>query len=245
MNSRQLCLTIAATYMLATLTGTALADTLRVTSTASMGGSSGSTCSGNGMPGPCGLEITHNNTSPAYVEDLSPDNESVYRIEFLFRIHSMNTTANFRQQILTGIGLNPNPGAGVCGNFVYSNPFTCFEYQTGGIGQIANLQCFVRGNLCGDSATARIPISVGQSYRVCIEWEAGSSLTGRIALGVVDAASPCPPSGDPAYVERTTTNNLMRIDRIRLGTPAPNAFGAGETAIYHFDEYSAFTSIEP
>lgn len=220
--------------------GFAMADSLTVNNAAAMGGS-GTACSG----GPCGLEVYHDNSDVAYVQDDSPDGESIYRATWLMDIASVNTAQNFRQTIFQTFSPNPQPGVGDCGTGAWTSAFRVFWYQTGGIGQNPSVQAFVRGNQCGERAVTRIPVNEGQDYRICTEWTAGGSGTGLIALAAVAPGDPCPSSGDPAWSSRTVSNQLTSIEWVRLGMPQNNGFAAGETGTLYFDEFESYRTLTP
>ncbi len=212
--------------------GSGSADTLAVTHAAALGGTT------------WGMEVFHdNNLPPVYVEDLTPFLEKTYRATFLIQVGtvSMGDPKNFRQSLLRGIGPNPNPGVGICPTDpnAMQAVLQLWLYQTGGQGQISNLQLSGKNNQCVDWYTLRIPIGNQQPYRVCVEYQTGSSSTGFVALALTSPTSACPASGDPAWVSVSFSNNLTSIDLVRLGTPAQNGFGAGETVTLYFDEFSA------
>ena len=234
-NSKMVLVFAAACLLCA---GAAMADTLAVNNTAAMGGT-GTACGGSN----CGLEITHDNADTAFVQDDSPAAESIYRATFLYNPASITTTANYRQTIFNAVGDNPNPGGGVCPGGAFVSSFRCFGYQTGGAGQNSSVQCFVRGNQCGEAAVTRIGVTENDPVRVCVEWSTGNALSGMIALAVVDDQDPCPPTGDPAYNTRNVTNGNTNVQFIRLGTSQTNGFGAGETASYYFDEFASFRTL--
>jgi hypothetical protein len=217
--------------------GLASADSLTVNAAAAMGGTS------------YGLEVYHDNTDRAYVQDNTPDFESTYRATFLFNVGdvTVGTPKNFRQSLFRAIGPNPNPGVGSCDTdpgFQYA-VIQLWLYQTGGLGQFSNLQLWGKGNQCGDQGTVRIPLNNNQDYRVCIEYQTGAAGTGFVALAVTDPASACPVSGDPAWVSVFFGNNLTSVDIIRLGTTATNTFGAGETCTFNYDEFASFRTLSP
>ena len=222
--------------------GLANADTLAVNNTAALGGT-GTACGG----GNCGLEVSHDNTSVAYVEDLTPDGETVYRMTFLFNPASTTTSSNVRQTIFRGIGPNPNPGVGNCHPTLQTaSSFRLFYYRTGGSGQNASILAFVNGNQCGErSIPARIPLTVDDPVRICAEMTTGNSLSGTLAVAIVDDQASCPSTGDPAYGVAIVSNGLLSVDRIRMGTPQTNNFGAGETMTLYFDEFESFRTLAP
>ncbi len=217
--------------------GLASADSLTVTPAAAMGGTN------------YGLQVYHDNTDRAYVQDDTPAAETTYRATFLFNTSDVTMTVpkNFRQSLFRAVGPNPNPGVGSCDadpNFAYA-VVQLWLYQTGGLGQFSNLQLWGKGNQCGDQGTVRIPINTNQAYRVCIESQGGASGTGYVALAVTDPASACPTSGDPSWVKVNYSNNLTSVDMVRMGTTATNTFGAGETCTFNFDEFASFRTLTP
>jgi hypothetical protein len=227
--------------LLALVGGAAGADSLTVNNTAAMGGV-GTNCTGSN----CGLDVFHDNSDAAYVEDTTPANETIYRGTLLFSPEAFPSPGfNLRQTIVQALGPNPNPGAGSCGVGAFRSPFRIFFYLTGGIGQIYNVQIWGLGNLCGESAATRIQIPDDGPSRVCWEFETGPSLTGRVALAVVDVLDACPPSGDAAWEERTVSNHLTNVTQIRVGTPQTNAFGGVQTGNLYFDEVATFRTLTP
>lgn len=242
MNGRGKIFLMSAVALL-TVAGSALADSLAVNNAAALGGT-GTACGGSN----CGLEVTHNNASIAYVQDDTPASESIYRFQTLFRVRTMTTTQNFRQPIFQALSNNPNPAAPNCGAGAFVSAFRCFNYQTGGTGQNANVQCFIHGNACGNAAAPRIAINTNQTYKMCVEWEQGTAsplVNGSIAYTVVAPNDPCPASGDASYETASANNSSMAIQRIRMGTPQTNTFAAGENAVYDFDEFASFRTIAP
>ncbi len=194
------------------------ADTLSVTHAAAMGGTS------------WGMQVFHDNTTSAFVQDDTPTGEKSYRATFLLEVGTVTVPShlNFRQALLRGIGSCPgSPSVAV---------LQLWLYQTAS-GTVSNLQVYGKGNLCGDQSASRIQVANNQPYRVCLEYQTGSGGTGFVALAVTDAAAACPPSGDAAWKKVSFSNHLTSLELIRLGTPAANAFGAGETVTLYFDEY--------
>ncbi len=213
------------------VSGVAFADSLDVNATAAMNSSS------------FGLEVLHDNTSIAFVEDTTPDNESIYRCEFLFNPNNISPgTGNLRQTIALGLTDNPNPGLGDCP----VNPaaiiasFRIFAYFTGGQGLNYNVQAFTRGNQCGETFVTRIPIAQDAASKICFEMETGSGGSGRMALAVVGETESC---AGASYNEANLSNNLVDVDRIRMGTPQTNNFGVGENGSMYFDEFASFRTL--
>lgn len=227
------------TAILLAVTGAAFADTLDVNNTAAMGGS-GTACGGSN----CGLQVTHDNSSVAFVEDLTPDNEGIYRFNFLFNPAATTTTANVRQTIFNAISPNPNPNVGDCPASAFVSAYRIFYYRTGGSGQNGSILAFLNGNQCGQRTIgARIPVTDNDPVRICGEMETANSNNGMGRIAIVDDAASCPPSGDPAYQERAISNGLTSVDRVRMGTPQTNNFGAGETMTLFFDEFESFRTL--
>lgn len=225
--------------VLGLLTGMAYADSLQANATAAMEGS-------------YGLEVLHNNTSPAaYVQDNLPNSEKLYRGEFLFNPNNISpevSGGNFRQAIFQAIGTNPRPGEGDCPTGpVFTDTFRIWFYAVGGNGQVYTLQAWGRGDLCGDRATLpRITIAKDQPVKVCFEWESGPNPDGgRIALTTVSPSNPCPTSGDSSWVERALSNSLLNVQMVRMGTPQLNAFGVGENGSMYFDGFYSYSTLTP
>jgi hypothetical protein len=220
------------------MAGTVAADSLTVNAGAAMGGTN------------FGLEVTHDNSSPAYVQDNTPDGETVYRFDFLFNVASMTgQSINFRQEIIRAIGSNPNPGVGNCP----VNPadligtIRVWLYQTGGGGQNPSIQLWAKGNWCGERGSLRIPINYNTDYRICVEWKEGAAALDNAGVAVVDAGNACPTSGDPAWQYMTATLNSIGNDVgiVRMGTPSNNSFGAGESGVLYFDEFASYRTLTP
>ncbi len=220
------------------LAGIASADTLAVTPTAAMGGTT------------YGLEIIHTNSDTAYVQDNTPASETIYRFTYLFNLASHSgSTWNYRQSLFRAIGRNPFPGApsGLCPTDPAATIGTVqvWLYMKGGSGNVPFIQGYVRGNQCGEASNQSILFTQGTPVRICGEWWTGSGGTGGLGIALVDPSAACPAHGDPAYRVIGSTNNLTRIDTVRLGVPATNSFGAGESDVYHFDEFASFRTLAP
>jgi hypothetical protein len=220
------------------LAGLASADSLTVTPAAAMGGTM------------FGMEVYHDNTDRSYVQDNNPDSETTYRATFLINMGNVTMTSpgNLRQSLFRALGPNPNPGVGLCPTdpAAFQAFIQLWLFQVYG-GVQSTLQVFGRGNQCGEQSAggSRIPINNNQDYRVCLEWQTGASLTGWVALAVTDPASACPESGDPAWKITNITNSNTRVDFVRMGTPAMNAFARGETVTMYFDEFASFRTLTP
>jgi len=66
---------------------------------------------GAAMAGSFGLDMSHDNTSKAFVQDNTPNDESIYRYEFLFDPNSISTgiSLNWRHTIFWAHSANPRP----------------------------------------------------------------------------------------------------------------------------------------
>ncbi|MCP4655486.1 MAG: hypothetical protein GY856_08720 [bacterium] len=217
------------------LAGAAFADSLAVNGSAAMGGST------------YGLDLTHDNSSIAYVQDDTPNDESVYRAEFLFAAPSVVTSINYRQAIFVALGQNPRPGVGLCHpTQPVVESIRCFHYQIWG-GTTVSFQCFSRGDWCGESFTAPLlflndaDVDTDGEIRVCIEWESNAGTNaGKIRLALVDDADSC---SSASWTTGNVTNNDCNVEFVRLGTPQVNYFSAGEAATYYFDDFQSFRTL--
>ena len=146
------------TALLLAFSGAAYGDSLSVTSTAAMGGVAQNDCSGDNQPGPCGLEVFHDNSSLAYVQDDSPADESVYRATFLYNpnnIQASTTEGPWRQMILKGIAPNVNRNQFNCPDIAFINGFMLFDVHWGTVGANCSILAWAPGNVCGQQGTAR------------------------------------------------------------------------------------------
>ncbi len=232
MRNRIFVLTVG--LVLALGASVAVADTLTVESGAAA------------LEGNYGLAVHHDNSSKAYVQDDTPDSETVYRGSFLFNPNNISPgTANWRQEIFKVTGTNPRPGVGVCHpTNQFADAAKIFLVMTQG-GTNYKIQGWVFGNQCGARGLNNIAIPADQAKKICWEWEALSSNNGRLAVAVVDTTATCPSSGDAAWVERTTTNNDTAVTSVRLGCPAINNFGVGENGTMYFDSFESYRTLTP
>lgn len=243
--------TLLIVLTLTVIAGVAGADSLDVNNTAALGGT-GTACSG----GNCGLEVFHDNTSKAYVQDDSPADEAIYRASFLFDPNSIAATtagtASFRHPIFGAYGPNPDPGNFSCPNTVRIPMVRVFflwrwwddSYYLQGIGN--GDRCGARAAFVnGDSSQRRILFSDGP-IRVCVEVETGPSETGRFRIAAVAANASCPTSEDGgAWAWRPITNGNMAVNQARLGSIDLNNFGTGEDGSYYTDEFESFRTLSP
>ena len=231
---RNLIVVLSVAVALVLVAPVATADTLEVLTGAAA------------LEGTYGLAVPHDNTSKAYVQDDTPDSEIVYRGSFMFNPNNISpATGNWRQEIFKVTGLNPRPGVGVCHpTNQFGDAVKLFLVMVNG-GADYKIQGWVFGNQCGARGLNNIPIATDQPVKICWEWEALSTDAGRLAVAVTDTASACPTSGDPAWVERTTTNHDTAVTSVRLGTPSQNNFGAGENGTMYFDSFESYRTMTP
>lgn len=200
------------------------------------------------MEGSFGLDVTHDNSSRAYVQDNTPAGETIYRASFLFDPNMISPeNGNWRQTIFLTLGPNPNPGVGACpaDPALFQSGLRVFLFLTGGNGQNYSVQTWGRGNQCGEASTTRASINPNGITRICVEFETGPTLTGAIRQAVVNGTGPCPAGGDPAWREQAMSNNRNSIDLVRLGTPQQNNFGRGENGHLYYDDFQSFRTLSP
>ena len=234
--------------ILVTVGGLALADSLSVTSTAAMGGVANAQCSGDGQPGPCGLEVFHDNSSRAFVEDTSPDQETIYRASFLFNPNELGQglASGFRNPIFYGMN-NRQPSMD-CSSRTFTEGIKFFVWRRPG--DVWQLQGSLQGNQCGFRSTLPRFIALDQDgpNKVCFEWTSGASDTGFLRFSVLNngnETNACPGSAGPWDSERTNSNQKVNVDAARLGTVGTNNFGAGESGSIFFDEFQSFRTLAP
>ena len=229
------------------LAGAAMGDSLAVNNTAAMGGS-GTACSGSN----CGLEVLHDNSSAAYVQDDTPSGETIYRFEFLYNPTAIGATGS-NDWIMTtfgAMGANPRPnnGANPCplnpGIPVF--PARIMAFATGPGQSVPAIRMTAMTNFCGVVGTPLILLSQNTDYKVCGYIEVASPIVGGIAA--ISPASACPAAGDAAYklIPGGGLSNLEHaVDFARMGNLAINPYGAGENGSVYFDEFASFRTLAP
>jgi len=230
----------------------ASADSLDVNNTAALGGT-GTACGGSN----CGLEVTHDNSSIAFVQDDSPNGETLYRAEFLINVASadLNPGEGLRQPIFVALGNNPRPGVGLCSPVAaFVEAVRCFHTPRNfGAGTRQGVICWSRGDFCGERNTPEVlwvddgpggaDLDSDGASKMCFEWESNSGTdAGKIRLGVVDDDAAC---SSATLGETNVTNNDVTVEFVRLGTPQLNGFGFGENFTYYFDEFASFRTVSP
>jgi hypothetical protein len=219
------------TVLALALSSAAFADSLSVTGGAAMDGS-------------FGLNVAHDNSSVAYVQDDTPTAETIYRGSFQYNPNNISPgNGNWRQTIFAGFGPKPaTPGCAAFGATVTS--FRIFLFMTNG-GTTYNVQAYVRGMQCGETNTARIPISASAGSLICFEYKTGAALTGAIRLAVAGEDGTCPASASPDWEAVSSTNTSLSVDFVRMGTPQTNAFGRGENGNMFYDKFQSFRTLVP
>ncbi len=245
------------------LAGSAMADSLMVTNAAAMGpGAAVNDCAvalnpdgtdatpGDNEPGPCGLEVVHDNTSVAFVQDDSPNDEVIYRFEFIYNPQSVGSSGNgnpFAFTIFTALAANarPNNPANPCPlnpNFPVF-PARIFARYGGASLDIPGIRLTMMNNFCGIIGTPPVYWVENEPRKICATIETGAP--GSASVAVVGENDTCPPDGDPAYAVAVGNNNEQPIIGARMGNIAVNPYGAGESGSYYLDEFASFRTLAP
>ncbi len=217
----------------------AMADTLSVNASAAMNGSN------------YGLEVFHDNSSVAYVEDDTPDGESVYRFSFIYNPRTLGSSGNgapWAMTIFGAMGANPRPNsASACPQNAAIPVFPVRIFaRYGGPGlTIPGVRMTVMTNFCGVLGSPPIYWTENVPKKICGFVETGTPLHAGIA--VVDPGDSCPSADDPAYslVPATANNNEHAVDFCRLGNLAINPYNAGESGSFYVDEFESYRTLAP
>lgn len=196
------------------------------------------------LEGTYSLVVHHDDSSVAYVEDQTPDSETIYRAEFLYNpndIQASTTAGPWRHMIFRGFSVDNNG----CTPQTYMNAFMLYDLHWGSIGANCSVIMWGRGNLCGQQGTTRVDIPCDQTSRICVEFKSGSAQTGLLAIAAVDSAQSCPTSGDAAWRTKNMTNNSMAIEFVRLGSTNRNNFGRGESGDWYIDSFASYRTLTP
>lgn len=218
---------------------TAGADSLDVNGTAALGGS-------------FGLELLHDNTSPAYVQDDSPNGEQFYRFEFLYNPNFIGPTGSgaWRMTIFAAMGANPRPdnAANPCplNPNIPVFPARIFAAFDGPGVSVPGLRMTLMSNQCGIVGTPVVYFTDGVTQKVCGFLEIGEvGVMGSGGLAIVGESDPCPPHGDGAYGVAQTFNQEHAVDFARLGNIALNPYNRGEDGSVYLDEFASFRTMAP
>lgn len=223
---------------LAIAAGPAMADTLSVTPAAAMGGTN------------YGLEVFHDNTSPAYVQDDTPDSETIYRFSFIYNPRTVGSSGNgtpFAFTIFTALAANarPNTPANPCplnANFPVFPARIFARYGGPGL-TIPGIRLTMMNNFCGIIGTPPVYWVENEARKVCGYIVSGAP--GRAGVAVIDQNATCPPDGDPAYAEAVGNNNELPVIGARMGNVAVNPYGAGENGSFYLDEFESYRTLAP
>ncbi len=247
------------------LAGSAMADSLMVTNAAAMGpGAAVNDCAvalnpdgtdatpGDNEPGPCGLEVVHDNTSAAFVQDDSPNAETIYRFEFIYNPRSVGSSGNgtpFAFTMFTALADNARPSnpGNPCPLAAHLPVFPARIFaRYGGPGlTIPGVRMTIMTNFCGVLGSPVVYWVENEARKICAIVEIGAP--GRGALAIVGENDTCPPDDDPAYAEvpGPFNNNELPVQGARLGNILPNPYGGGESGSYYLDEFASFRTLAP
>ena len=216
----------------------AMADNLTVNATAAMGGTN------------FGLEVFHDNSSPAYVQDDTPSGETIYRFEFLYNPMALGSTGSvpWAMTIFGAMGTNPRPASATsCPQAAHIPVFPARIFaRYGGPGNtIPGVRMTVMTNFCGVLGSPVIYWAENVPKKICGFLQTGTPLYAGVA--VVDPGAACPADGDPAYslVPAAGNNNEHAVEFARLGNLAVNPYGAGESGSFYVDEFASFRTLAP
>lgn len=219
---------------------------LAVTSSASMGASQpASPCSGDGRPGPCGLEITFDGTTAkSFVKSDSPSNESIYRARFWWNPNNLGTDSRLDEGetfiILRTTDVNGTPNSGGVEQAAFQ---VLARYKSD-----KGLRTWVRlvtNNYPPPNArfSNRIDLDPnGGPVQLEVEWVQGDvcgELSGLVTLRAIDGQQ----AGKE--VSAVANNCELDVDDIILGLVTyAEDFGSplNGTSMY-FDEFESFRSL--
>ncbi|MGB5161357.1 MAG: hypothetical protein WBO69_19130 [Thermoanaerobaculia bacterium] len=234
MKSRIIAITAV---MVLVIAGAGLADTLEVIGAAAMEGS-------------FGLRVNHDNTSTAYVQDNSPNEESIYRYEFLFNPNNISNgiTSNWRHTIFWAQSANPRPGNGICPDGVNAKVFATRVFLTlrqGG--QTYGVRAVMMGNICGKLGTLNLDIPTNSPSKICGYFEQATTPAGlgEHGLAVVGPTDACPSHGSAAYDTNEIRNAELSVIQVQMGSLAVNTFNRGENGDLDFDQFASFRTLAP
>ncbi|REJ72988.1 MAG: hypothetical protein DWQ36_10365 [Acidobacteria bacterium] len=240
---KRILLALAVLALAASFAG---ADSLDVNATAALNGTTN------------GLEVIHDNTSVAYVQDDTPNSETVYRFEFLYDPNQLGLTssAQFRFSLFGAYANNPRPNNP--GNPCPLNPnipvfpARVFAVFGGANSEYPGVRMTLMTNQCGIVGTAAQYFTTGgvpdnNPRKICgyIENSTTPAGAGEGGLAVVAVGAACPPHGDPAYSTAPANNFEIPTQFVRLGNLAINPFNAGENGSFYVDEFASFRTMAP
>lgn len=227
----------------------ASADSITVTNTAAMGSSGGTACGG----GPCGMQLFHDNSTVAFVQDNTPEAESQYRFEFLFNPNDISPeNGNWRHTIFWAQSNNTRPGNGICpvnpaAKIPAFRVFATFRLDGGVGGARYGVRAVMFGNICGKVGTDNIDIVKNGPNKICGYWQqaVNSTALGEGGIAVVGENDACPPFGDAAYATASIRNFELAVEQAQMGSIARNNFNRGESGDMYFDEFASYRTMAP
>lgn len=230
---------------LALVAGPALADSLSVNATSAMNSTA------------YGLQVFHDNSDVAYVQDDTPANETVYRFEYLFNPNNIAATgsADWTMTLFGAQGPNPRPNnaANPCplnANFPVF-PMRVMLIATGAGNATPVVRATMMSNICGVLGAPAFVLSQSGPVKICgyfIQGQGpvpGPQTPGEVGLAVVSAGSACPSDGSAAYKTVTTNNDEHNVSFARMGSLGTNGYGAGENGSVYFDEFASYRTLAP
>jgi len=218
----------------------ASADSLDVNGTAAMNGTN------------FGLEVLHDNSSAAYVQDDTPAGETIYRFEFLYNPTDIAATGSndWIMTIFGAMGTNPRPDnpANPCplAGHIPVFPARIMAFATGPNNATPGVRMTAMTNFCGIVGTPLTFWTANVPKKICGFIEIGSPISGGIA--VIDPGNSCPSDGDAAYKlipGAGLDNSQHAVEFARLGNLALNPYNAGENGSVYFDEFASFRTLMP
>ena len=230
---------------LALVAGPAMADSLTVNASAAMNGTN------------FGLEVTHDNSSLAYVQDDTPAAESIYRFDYLFDPNNIAATgsSDWTMTLFGAMGPNPRPNNPANPCPLNANipvfPMRVTMIATGAGSATPVVRATMMSNICGVVGAQAFVLNQSGPVKICGYFKQGTGpvpgpqTPGSVGIAVVAAAAACPSDGDPAYKTVSTNNDEHSVELARMGSLGMNGFGAGENGSVYFDEFESFRTLAP
>lgn len=230
---------------LALISGPAMADSLTVNATAAMNGTN------------YGLEVAHDNSSVAYVQDDTPAGESIYRFSYLFDPNSVAGTGSgdWTMTLFGAMGPNPRPNNGANPCPLNANipvfPMRVTLIATGAGSSTPVVRATMMSNICGVVGASAFVLSPSGPAKICgyfiqgVGPVPGPQSPGEVGIAVVGTGDACPSDGDPSYKTVSTNNDEHNVTLARMGSLGTNGFGAGENGSVYYDEFESFRTLAP
>lgn len=230
---------------LALIASPVAADTLTVNASAAMAGTN------------YGLDVMHDNSSVAYVQDDSPSGESIYRFSYLFDPNNIAGTgsSDWTMTLFGAMGPNPRPNNGANPCPLNANipvfPMRVTLIATGAGSSIPVVRATMMSNICGVVGAPAFVLSQAGPVKICgyfiqgVGPVPGPQSPGEVGIAVVGTAEACPSAGDPSYKTVSTNNDEHNVTIARMGSLGTNGFGAGEMGSVYYDEFESFRTLAP